>query len=293
VKGGLRALAAFLFAAISLEGAPFPAPPFYLQETQRYPGQVLRVRAQSPSLPAEHAKAFRQEASFFAEPGSGHPLALLAIPLEARPGPQRVEIGGRWLGFQLRANPVKPQLIRLSAKASKAADSLPTDKKVLDKALLTDGPPLWLGPFLPPSLGRLSTPFGAPRLYLPGEYRWFHKGMDFAMPVGTTLCAAQDGVVALAADLKAFGKVVVLSHGCGLSSTCMHMSRLDVKAGDKVSRGQALGLSGSEGISTGPHLHFQMNLRGFPVDPLEWLQFPPPGDEIHSKATGEKKPLLK
>jgi murein DD-endopeptidase MepM/ murein hydrolase activator NlpD len=98
-----------------------------------------------------------------------------------------------------------------------------------------------------------------------------HAGVDFAAPVGTPIYAAAGGVVAAAEMNPVYGNTVQLDHGNGLSTLYAHASRLVVKPGDIVRRGQKIAEVGSTGRSTGPHLHFEVHVNGVPQNPLKFL----------------------
>ncbi|MDP3736834.1 MAG: M23 family metallopeptidase [Hyphomonadaceae bacterium] len=118
-----------------------------------------------------------------------------------------------------------------------------------------------------PAEGAYSSPFGATRTYVPKTKDCegstsVHNGQDIAIGTGTPILAPMGGTVILAdPDLYYEGGCVFLDLGYGLVSVTMHMSRIDVKPGDKVSQGQMLGLSGSTGRVTGPHLHWAIKYR--------------------------------
>jgi murein DD-endopeptidase MepM/ murein hydrolase activator NlpD len=97
--------------------------------------------------------------------------------------------------------------------------------------------------------------------------------MDIAVPQGTPVKAPAAGVVTFAApDLYLTGGTVLLDHGHGVSSNFLHLSRLDVKVGDRVEQGQVIGAVGMTGRATGPHLHWGMNWFDVRVDPLLVLE---------------------
>lgn len=128
----------------------------------------------------------------------------------------------------------------------------------------------WSQPFLWPVTGRISTLFGSQRIYANGEAGSYHSGVDVARPTGTPVLAPADGVVILAAA-KPFtleGHLLMVDHGMGLNSAFMHLSRIDVRLGEHVRRGQTIGAVGSSGRATGPHLHWGMKWRDARIDPL-------------------------
>ncbi|AZV94527.1 peptidase M23 [Bordetella sp. J329] len=121
--------------------------------------------------------------------------------------------------------------------------------------------------FIWPVQGRISGRFGRARVYngKPGSP---HSGMDIAVPSGTPVKAPAAGIVTFAdPDLYLTGGTILLDHGHGVSSNFLHLSRLDVKVGQRVQQGEVIGAVGSTGRSTGPHLHWGMNWFGVRVDP--------------------------
>jgi murein DD-endopeptidase MepM/ murein hydrolase activator NlpD len=95
----------------------------------------------------------------------------------------------------------------------------------------------------------------------------FHTGIDYPAPMGTPVVAARDGLVSAIGPLPGYGNVVELSHGQGVSTLYAHLSRILVEPGRRVTRGTAVGLVGRTGDATGPHLHFELRIRGAAIDP--------------------------
>ena len=126
--------------------------------------------------------------------------------------------------------------------------------------------------FIWPVQGRISGRFGNARVYN-GQPGAGHSGMDIAAPNGTPVKAPAAGVVTFAGpDLYLTGGTLLLDHGYGVSSNFLHLSRLDVKAGDRVEQGQVIGAVGATGRATGPHLHWGMNWFDVRIDPLLVLE---------------------
>jgi murein DD-endopeptidase MepM/ murein hydrolase activator NlpD len=116
----------------------------------------------------------------------------------------------------------------------------------------------------------LSAPVQAPigDLFGPRGSR-FHSGLDFTAPTGTAVSAAGSGRVVFAGrHTSGWGNLVVVKHGSGVRTLYAHLSRIDVKLGQSVSSGAVVGLVGATGTATGPHLHFEVLVRGAAVDPL-------------------------
>ena len=126
----------------------------------------------------------------------------------------------------------------------------------------------WRKPFIWPVTGRISGVFGSQRIYA-GEPGAPHSGVDVARPTGTPIVAPADGVVTLAAEtpFTLEGYLLMIDHGMGLNSAFLHLSRIDVRPGQRVAQGQLLGAIGTSGRSTGPHLHWGMKWQDERIDP--------------------------
>lgn len=130
----------------------------------------------------------------------------------------------------------------------------------------------FLETFTWPVQGRISGRFGNQRVYVVNGKdvpKAPHSGMDIAVPQGTPVHAPASGVITFAdADLYLTGGTVLIDHGHGVSSNFLHLSRIDVKVGDHVKRGQVIGAVGMTGRATGPHLHWGLNWFDVRLDPL-------------------------
>lgn len=126
------------------------------------------------------------------------------------------------------------------------------------------------GVFSLPTAGRLTSNFGY-RIHPILGYRRFHAGIDFGAPHGSAIRAADSGVVIFAGWYGGYGRSVIIDHGGGLTTLYAHASQIYVAEGERVERGQAIAAIGSTGLSTGPHLHFEVRRNGNPVNPLEYL----------------------
>ncbi len=100
----------------------------------------------------------------------------------------------------------------------------------------------------------------------------FHEGLDFTAAAGTPIYAAAGGIVSTAEQTPDYGKIVKIDHGSGLETRYAHASRLTVKVGERVEKGQKVAEVGSTGRSTGPHLHYEIRLNGNPLDPRKYLK---------------------
>lgn len=146
---------------------------------------------------------------------------------------------------------------------------LADDRERVRRARLhTESYPLWNRPFVAPLEGRISSRYGSIRIINQNPPS-HHAGIDYAVVTGTPVKATNAGIVRLAASLLAYGNVVIIDHGLDLSSSYLHLDTMAVTEGDIVSRGQLIGTVGSTGFSTGPHLHWEINLGLQPVNPLQ------------------------
>lgn len=130
------------------------------------------------------------------------------------------------------------------------------------------------GGFLMPVNGRISSPYGW-RVHPVFKSRKFHTGMDIAAAMGTPIKASNSGKVIYSGWYGGYGKVVILDHGSctGAPTTTLyaHMSQQKVSVGQNVVRGQVIGLVGTTGYSTGPHVHFEVRINGKPQNPRNYL----------------------
>ena len=126
------------------------------------------------------------------------------------------------------------------------------------------------GRFSWPVSGTITSPFGW-RSNPFGGGPEFHQGLDIAAPIGTTVTAAAAGTVIMAQWYDGYGNYILIDHGNHYSTGYGHLSAIYVSVGQVVQRGQAIGAVGSTGVSTGPHLHFEVRIDGKPVDPAPRL----------------------
>ncbi len=118
-------------------------------------------------------------------------------------------------------------------------------------------------------LKRMASGFGM-RFHPILKYRKFHEGMDFTAPVGTKIYATGEGSVYKVGRVRGFGKVIKIKHGFGYTTVYGHMHKIYVKKGQKVKRGDAIGEVGNTGLSTGPHLHYEVRRNGKALNPADY-----------------------
>jgi hypothetical protein len=164
---------------------------------------------------------------------------------------------------------VEPRFVEPGPEALKEIDA---DRKAKEAAFAAGADkPLWSGSFLAPVKAAATDSFGTRRT-LNGKLASIHKGTDFRAATGTPVHAGNSGTVILAQHLYYEGNCVMIDHGMGLTSISMHLSRIDVKPGQRVATGQQIGLSGATGRVTGPHLHWAIRWQGAMLDPAKLLR---------------------
>jgi len=126
------------------------------------------------------------------------------------------------------------------------------------------------GRFIRPASGGITSGYGMRWHPITGVYK-MHTGIDFGAPSGSPVWAADGGTVITAGWMSGYGNTVIIDHGGGVSTLYGHMSSIAVGSGASVSQGQVIGYVGSTGLSTGPHLHFEVRINGSLVNPIGYL----------------------
>jgi murein DD-endopeptidase MepM/ murein hydrolase activator NlpD len=176
--------------------------------------------------------------------------------------------GGAFVPAPLTAGELQREIDRLAQAVDLRTDELTVleshflEKRVKERLLPTT---------LPVKAAYLGSPFGQRSDPIAG-LRAMHEGIDFNAEIGTPVVAAADGVVLSAAYHNDFGNMIDVDHGDGLTTRYAHLSSMNVKAGGIVKRGEVLGAVGVTGRSTGPHLHFEVRMRGTPQNPAQFLK---------------------
>ncbi|MDI3480839.1 MAG: hypothetical protein PWQ97_494 [Tepidanaerobacteraceae bacterium] len=143
--------------------------------------------------------------------------------------------------------------------------------KELKNAIIQRNQRMASTPNIWPVDGRITSGFGYRRSPF-GYRKEFHDGLDVAAPYGTSIRATADGVVVFVGYKSGYGNMVTISHGYGFETSYGHTSRVMVKKGQKVKKGQIIAQVGNSGRSTGPHVHYMVRLNGEVKDPASYLQ---------------------
>jgi murein DD-endopeptidase MepM/ murein hydrolase activator NlpD len=219
------------------------------------------------------------------------PVAIVGISLDAKPGQHHLDVNAgdgatRQIAFPVTTKRYPVQ--RLTIANDKMVNPDPADLERIERetALMLAQYELYSElPAVPfplslPARGAVSSNFGLRRI-LNGEPRSPHAGLDIAAKRGDPVAAPAAGVVALTGAFYFNGNTVFIDHGGGLISMLCHLSEIDVRAGDRVTRGQLLGRVGATGRATGPHLHWSVSLNGQRVDPAATLTLLAAPDTAH------------
>ena len=260
---------AFAFVSPGLAHASLP-------QSSSVPGGVAIIPLGSVSTGADTPQTWFGEQPVLVTSDHGLWYAVVGLPLDVAPGSHelRVQIGGetKTLGFVVDTKSYPEQHITLEDTSKvqlSAEDEARADREI---AVIKGLKRHWRAArdtdlaFILPAQGELSGRFGL-RRFFNEEPRSPHAGLDVAVDRGTPVKASARGEVLAVDDYFFNGKTIFIDHGNGLITMYCHLDRIDVKAGETVSKGQRIGLSGKTGRATGPHLHWSVVLNGAMVDP--------------------------
>ncbi|MGQ9713917.1 MAG: peptidoglycan DD-metalloendopeptidase family protein [Anaerolineae bacterium] len=274
VVGRLESPTALPAPLVSVQAFPLPAAQ----------GSTLSVRVVAAS-PVPLGGRLDGQRLAFAEGPDGywalvgiHPLAepgCHVLTLEVADAPAHTALWEAciWVvegAFAVQRIPLSPALSGILADVAAVQEEA---RRLSALFAQVSGPPLWRGPFAWPvdRPDAVSAPFGDRRAYGNGPATSFHEGVDFDALAGAPVRAPARGRVVLAEDLWVRGKAVILDHGQGVFSGYWHLSEVEVRPGQWVWPGTLLGHVGSTGLSTGPHLHWEVRVNGVPVNPAQWV----------------------
>lgn len=257
------------------------------QPVERGETVVLTMETSAPAL-CEIAYLGKTAHCF--DQGDGHLYALLSFSPMLEPDTYEMEVslssGESEIVFTL------PMVVTAGRFGFERIDLPPSRQALFDPDLLQEESWLvnsvanvktaqryWQLPFDYPVYSSVSSYFGARRSY-GGSYNSYHSGVDFRASTGVPVKTPSAGTVVLAEKLMVRGNAVIIDHGWGVLTGYWHLSKIEVEAGQQVTKGQVIGRVGNTGLSTGSHLHWQLWVDGKPVDPLQWTDafynFPDP-----------------
>ncbi|MCU0558638.1 MAG: M23 family metallopeptidase [Desulfobacterales bacterium] len=281
------ALAAALPERLRAEAAP---PRITLFPASVETGDALVVEIDGRPLQRaaqEYTVSFaEQRLALFAHPvkGRGVHVGLAAVPLSAPPGTASLTVawvdGGRpqsrRIPFHITAGAYGEERLRVDPRHVQPSppdlERIRREQEKLKRVYASGSPSrLWSEGFQLPVPGEVSGPFGTRRVFN-GELRSQHSGLDFRSQTGEPVHASGAGVVKLAEELFYSGNAVIVDHGAGVFSSYSHLSRIQVGVGQRVERGQRVGLIGATGRATGPHLHWGVKVNSVNVNPLSFIR---------------------
>lgn len=225
-----------------------------------YIGDAVLVRHDGPGEVAWQGATYKLQPY-----GAGY-FTYLPVSLSVKPG--TYTIGDQVL--TIKSKKFETQYLQVTQEMEEMKQDtarILADQKKIDAARSKSAPEfLFDSEFIKPIEGILTTPYGYTR-YVNNKYDSSHLALDLAAKQGTPIKATNDGIVVLAETLYLTGNAIYIDHGMGLFSQYAHMLQLNVKTGDKVKKGDIIGLVGTTGFSTGPHLHFTFWMHNVQANP--------------------------
>ena len=213
-----------------------------------------------------------------------HRFGLIGIPYRQAPGPATLAL--EWtndtgehaqkIPFEIIAGKYRTDVLKVDpARVNPSKKNIKRSRKEARRVgqAYAGGSyaRLWQGAFQLPMSSEITSSFGNRRLFN-GQLKSYHNGVDFRAPLGTPVFAANSGIVKMAEDLFYSGNVVIVDHGNLIFTIYAHLSKIGVSAGQKIEKGQQLGLTGATGRVSGPHLHWGVKVNGTAVNPIQFIK---------------------
>lgn len=261
-----------------------PEPKVYVMPQPLRQGKALLVLVEAPGALAS-AVTWQGEAFALLREGDRF-FGFIGVEAVAPPGPAALSVGvwdGEW-----------NQLLAIDAFIEIVEVEWTSDDIQVDEANLALLDPevraydvevrrpfqsgltperLWSGVFeAPVPDGRITALYGELRSFNGGPITDYHSGIDYGGAIGDPIVAANAGVVSWAGRTDRRGNGVIVDHGAGVYSGYYHLVEAMAESGAEVSRGEVIGLMGATGLATGPHLHWELVVRGVTVDPIPWIR---------------------
>lgn len=247
-----------------------------LPQSSLVPGGIAVVPTRGDAV----SGSFRDERILLAR-YDGEQFAVIGIPLDAKPGPQQFELADRdgeesLLQFEVVHKQYRERHLTITNRRQVNPNAGDMERITRETAEMRRAFATWsesLAPDFAMSLpvdGIRSSPFGS-RSFYNGQPRSPHSGIDIAAPEGTPIFAPAPGVILTTGNYFFNGNTIIMDHGHGLITLYCHMNTIDVEPGAVIAAGEQIGRVGNTGRSTGPHLHWSVNLNNVRVDPALFL----------------------
>jgi len=248
-----------------------------LPKDNRVPGGIAEIPLGIKSETAPIVKYHDSRVMVAPDPENSQQwIAIAGIPLSAKKGKHTLQVetssGKQTVSFNVKYKKYKTQYLKLKNKHQVNPTKEELERIFKEKDLTIASLTTWTETeavntdFMLPVQGHLSSPFGLKR-YFNRQPRKPHSGIDLAAPKGTPIVSPADGTIITTGNYFFNGNTIFIDHGQGLITMYCHMSKIVVKPGDKVRKGQQIGAIGMTGRATGPHLHWSVSLNNARVDP--------------------------
>jgi murein DD-endopeptidase MepM/ murein hydrolase activator NlpD len=279
---------AILTVAVSPVFSQEPAPIIknaFWQPNELEPGSVILSTVEVGRAPLRlTGKLADRSLTFFKSANPKIWYALAGVDLETQPGDYNLSIAAVLSGGRVTRTLKKMEINAASFGTGEAnvpenfvePDSaskkqIAADQILKDRAFSHLIPtPQWSGDFVPPVQGKATNTFGMTRMFNE-ELTSTHRGTDFLVAEGSPVVVSNSGTVVVAKELFYEGNCVIVDHGQRFFTIYMHLSKIEVKPGEKLRKGERLGFSGQTGRVTGPHLHMGVRWNGAYLDPTKLL----------------------
>ncbi|MGZ0049438.1 M23 family metallopeptidase [Brevibacillus gelatini] len=249
-------------------------PSISVTPARTYPGDVIFVRSKQPQTVTLFSRSYRLQ------PSSHEYARFIPIPFDVKPGEYNVQSADKKFTVTLTILPKSFGVDKLTVSKQMNAMRQDTarihaDQQKINAARASSRPtPYFTEPFTMPANGTLTTPYGYQRV-VNGVPANRHAAIDIANKTGTPIWASNHGKVVLADSLYLTGNTIIIDHGLNVFSIYAHLSKLAVATGQEVKQGQVIGLMGTTGFSTGPHLHYGMLIGNTYVNPQPFFDASP------------------
>ena len=278
-----------------LPAVPLPEPRVYVIPSPVSQGETVLLLVDAPG--AETASMSWQGQTFSLLHNEERFLGFFGIDANSPVGPQSlgVAVGGPrgeqllWQETVIEITAVEWTIDDIQIDGPNAALLDPSIRQADERQRLPHQSSLtpnlhWLGVFDPPSDGAITALYGEQRSFNGGPISEYHTGIDFGGETGATITAANSGVVSWAGRTRRRGNGIIIDHGAGVFTGYYHLSEVLQTARTVVAQGELIARMGATGLATGPHLHWEVVVRGVTVNPLPWLrllEFPDPYQELN------------